>query len=328
MGLSVISLIVTVVGAILGAFGILFGLYTYVKSKKYPGQITFVKEDCISLVDSIIRNLPNLNITYNEKSISDRVVLLKGYLVNTGKIDIKREMINNPIILSLPEGYRWLEVKQVSSSSGIVADIHILSDNDRNIEFKFELLKREEFIQFEALAEVPDINEENKDKTEKPPSTILEKAIAFDSRISDTGKIERLDLELGYYKRRKRLMRIPIYGAIIVAFLSAIFLIFVYIYATPCEIQYEFSDGNGRIITTRISPQKDGTIKVKGVNNDYSKMFTPKDFFSRNDMQPRIVTDKRIVIPVILMWPITLFYIFAFLLLPRKQRKISKILNR
>jgi len=126
--------------------------------------------------------------------------LLKGYLVNTGKIDIKRDMVNSPIMLCLPEGYRWLEVKLVSSSSGVFTDIHILPDNNRNIEFKFELFKREEFVQFEALAEVPESNS-------KKPSSLIEEAIGFSLRISDTGKVEHLNLDYNYTERHKNVKR-------------------------------------------------------------------------------------------------------------------------
>jgi hypothetical protein len=320
MDISVVSLIVTVIGTIFGAIGI----YFFIISKKYPGQITFAKEDCIGLVDSIIRNLPNLNITYKEESISDRIVLLKGYLVNTGKIDIKRDMVNSPIMLYLPENYRWLDVKQVSSSIGLVADIHILPDNNRNIKFEFELFKREEFVQFEALAEVP----ENKSKK---PSSLMEKAIGFTSRISDTDRIKSLDLEPDYMKQTNAEMKNIAYIMIILAFLFSILTIYILLYDAPCEIQYNLLDSSGDIIAVTISPKMNGAIKVKGVNNHYSEIITPEDFFSRNNLKPIVVKNKTITIVLIFgsafIWFAAFSSINSFWQIQRKQKRIVKILT-
>lgn len=52
--------------------------------RRYPGQITYLEESCIGLFDSIVRNLPDLKVLYKSDPVSENIVLIKGYIMNTG----------------------------------------------------------------------------------------------------------------------------------------------------------------------------------------------------------------------------------------------------
>ena len=79
--LAIIGISATVV---LGVYGIYLGFRT----QRYPGRITFVKETCIGLFDSLVRNLPELSIQYDNEPVGENLVLLKGFILNTGTKDI------------------------------------------------------------------------------------------------------------------------------------------------------------------------------------------------------------------------------------------------
>jgi hypothetical protein len=53
------SLAITIIGTLAG----LLGLYLFLK-RGYQGRLTYVEGSCIGLFDSIIRNLPEIDIRY------------------------------------------------------------------------------------------------------------------------------------------------------------------------------------------------------------------------------------------------------------------------
>ena len=78
--MNFLSISMTVLGTLLGGWGI----YLWFVSRRYPGQISFVLENCIALFDTIVKNFPEISIHYQNSQVSEGLVLLKGYLLNTG----------------------------------------------------------------------------------------------------------------------------------------------------------------------------------------------------------------------------------------------------
>jgi|RhiMetdeSRZDD1v2_1073273.scaffolds.fasta_scaffold1550400_2 hypothetical protein len=70
-----------ILNIIFGLFGV-YGVYLVFKSRN-PGRITFIKESCIGLFESITRNLSNLEILYRQNQISEafNLALLQGTLL-------------------------------------------------------------------------------------------------------------------------------------------------------------------------------------------------------------------------------------------------------
>lgn len=170
--LGYIGIFVTII------FG-LWGIYVTIRNKYFP-QITFVLKKSIALFDTIVKNIPELSISYNGAPINQNLILIEAALVNTGKKDILPTMIEKPIYLSLPDYYKWIAGKIISTSNNIEATITL---SDPTIVINSGLFKLNEYIIFQALLEVP--NDNNVAKIEKK----IDKIIKFSHRIADMRNI-------------------------------------------------------------------------------------------------------------------------------------------
>ncbi len=141
--------IVGVVGTF--SFGLL-SIYLFVKSRR-RGQMVLAVEETIGLVDKIARNLPELSISHKNIPVSEGIVFLKATLINYGNKDITKAMMYETPCVVLPEGFRWLEWNVDRRFSDIEATISVVSET--KLVPEFSLLKVNERIRFEALAEVP-----------------------------------------------------------------------------------------------------------------------------------------------------------------------------
>ena len=60
MGLSTnLTIVGILISLCFGAWGVFLAL-----GRRYPGEITFVKEEAIALFDAIVKNLPELAVLY------------------------------------------------------------------------------------------------------------------------------------------------------------------------------------------------------------------------------------------------------------------------
>src|ERR1035438_9026699 len=151
---------------ILGVLGIaatiVFGVWgiIIIVRRRYPGQLTYIKESNIGLFDSIVKNLPELSVLYNNAPVGQGLVLIKGAILNTGSKDITNEMVEQKLTFALPEGFRWLTAKVVGNSGNVVGAIDI---QDRSLVFTTGLFRCNEFIRFQAIAEIP-VHKTNEEK--------------------------------------------------------------------------------------------------------------------------------------------------------------------
>jgi len=118
-------------------FGV-WGIYLAVR-QRYPGRILFVKEDCIGLFDSIVRNLPELSVQYKGIPVKENLILLKGFFLNTGSKDISQGMVEQRLRAVLPGGYRWLTARLVAASPAVKADVRVTSET--SLEFDLGLFR-------------------------------------------------------------------------------------------------------------------------------------------------------------------------------------------
>ncbi|TSA47523.1 MAG: hypothetical protein D4R56_02065 [Deltaproteobacteria bacterium] len=153
--LAVVSIAATVV---LGVWGI----YLMIK-RKYPGQITFVQESCLGLFDSIVKNMPELSVQYQGTPVGEGLVLLKGAFLNTGSKDISESMVVEKVSISLPENFRWLTAKVVSTSPKVQAHVAV---SDSSVVLDTGLFRCREYVSFEALAIVPTEDMKGKERGE------------------------------------------------------------------------------------------------------------------------------------------------------------------
>jgi hypothetical protein len=104
---------------------VVFGVWAIVIAIRYNRSvsITYAEDQAIALTDDITQNFPDLRIMFRGQPVSENLVLLKGYFINTGRRDITREMVEEKITLSLPEDFEWVECRVVESSPSLKASV-------------------------------------------------------------------------------------------------------------------------------------------------------------------------------------------------------------
>lgn len=204
--LGVLGLVATV------AFGALsLGLFV---RRRYPGELTFFGERTISLFDEIVKNIPDLTILYQSRPISEGLVFFSGLLVNTGALDITPEMVVSPVRLRLPGDFSWVQSRIVAASPGVEAKTTL---HDTVIELQVGILRRDEFLRLEALAEVPVQSAGN---YAKHPALALASALTFEHRITGTGRIRQREAPAWSVGPKKKL------AAVIVALMTMALILF------------------------------------------------------------------------------------------------------
>lgn len=277
-----LSTLLGFIGILASAIFGIWGIYYSIK-QRYPGKITFIKEHSIALFDAIVKNLPELSILYKQNPVTPNLVLIQGALVNTGKKDISPTMVEKPISISLPEGYKWITAKVISFSENVIAEIHLLDET--NLVLNNGLFRCKEYIRFQALVEVPG-NEEDRKEIQSIKEKIGDYLI-FSHRISDTRQINKIELkeEESISKRLKRFIMLTIFGSV-----AALTLVtFVLIKGLPGEFVYSIKNEKNELINVTATPLQNHTIKVEGIDKPYSIIMPEESFFSQCVGNPKII---------------------------------------
>lgn len=260
MNISIILGILGIIATILiGIVGFIFA-----KKKHYQGEITLLTEECISLFNDIVKNMPELQVFFMEQPVKENLVLFKGYFLNTGSKDITEQMVVNNLEITIPKGSKWINPKVVDSSDNVIANIKI--KDDTSIIFDLGLFRCNEFIKFECLAEML-INDKN-----KSPSKFLEKNIEIKQRIADTGRTKQQDMPTVTQKKH------PWHYCVAIA-IPLVLTIIIHFEGIPVSTNYLIQDGNGKEIEITVDRNAFGKFVLKQINGDYKKVCNPEDFF-------------------------------------------------
>lgn len=257
-------------------FGIA-GIYLY-RSRRYPGRITFYKQTPIRLFDSIVKNLPELSVLYKDKPVSEGLVLLKGFLVNTGSKDIEGSMVEEKLRINLREGYKWITAKIVRTSPDLKATLAVEPDK---IEFTTGLMRRNEYVLFEALAEAL-VPSKSQDADTRAPK--LSDALQITHRIADTQRIGMQRFSEPPEKPKKWwwfawpdivLTIVLLGGAVLIGLLPI-----------GREIRFLVPTEKSRNVEVRLEPRRDGMVEVKAMEGDYEEILQPEEFFQKSGIKP------------------------------------------
>jgi hypothetical protein len=313
----------TVLGIIIStAFGA-WGIYLTIKHR-YPGRITFVKQESIALFDAIVENLPELAVLYKGAPVSPDIVLIRGALVNTGAIDISPSMVDAPLKAQLPEGFEWLAAKVVSSSTDF--NVSLTIDSPRTITINGNLFRRNEHVRFQALASVPS----TKSSKQGDIAKCLEEAIEFSHRIANTRRVENTEIEeLPFVK--KRLRRATWIAATLVLITVALGVVQLVV-GLPAEVSYSYKPHQNDVpIEVRIVPRRDGTVNVRGIHQKYSETLSVAEFFAKCTGNPTIIADRtfRVIVPtfVIIYMVLPAIYLLLRYMRYRKNKRLSRMLG-
>lgn len=109
MVLGILGLLATIV------FGILsIDLF---KRKRRPCKLTYFPSEAINLYRNLAMGFDNLEILKDKQPIKNNIVYLSGVLACNGDIDITGN--NHVVLMSLPDGYKWMGVKVSNCTKGM-----------------------------------------------------------------------------------------------------------------------------------------------------------------------------------------------------------------
>lgn len=170
------------------AISVLFGLggiYLAVRRAKYPASLTFVREQCLALLEDFAQKIPNLSILYKDTPIGKSVVLISGYVVNDGALDITREMTEEPLTCTLPDDSFWLEFKVTTSAPALhVTSVFV---DMQNAKLDFGLFRRDESFSFQALVLLGDVHA-------KVKATDFADKLIWRHRIASLGEVKTVQM--------------------------------------------------------------------------------------------------------------------------------------
>ena len=310
----------TILGLLLALIGAP-GLYYIFFKRPYPAQITFVVVDCLGLFESIVKHFPELAISYKDDPVGEGIVLLKGALLNTGSKDITKEMVEDRLCLELPDGFKWLQAKVVSSSPSVQAHIE---QETQTLTFDVGLFRCREFIQIECLAEVPMQN----DRTASIGARLF-KDLSVTHRIADTQKVNPVHLpDLRDAARHNKRLFIPLAAVLILGVSLAVML---FVNGIPSKFHYHIASDSGERIEVTARPQANGDVLIRGVKQrSFKRQIPASDFFQTPNLEPKVVPKRlRKFDPLIAVFYILLpLIVFCGMFLEqRKARRIRGLLG-
>lgn len=173
---------------------VLIGAWAIYLAIRYSRQVSiaYVEDTCLALIDDITQGINDLEIRFRDSPVSQNIVLLKGYIINTGKRDISPAMVEKRLRLVLPEHFEWIDCQITDRAKNLQAQV--VEITTESIEFEFGLLKTEEYFRFDALATIPTVDNDTPKCLPKPPNVRLREVLKFDYRIIDTHDIQKLSL--------------------------------------------------------------------------------------------------------------------------------------
>lgn len=258
----------------LGALGliatVIFGLLSIyiVLRRRYPGKITFVRQESLGLYDTIIKNFPQIQILYNDKAINEQLVYLKGSFINTGTIDISETMVEEKLSLFLPEDMKWIDAKISKTSPRLNSSVAV---SDNKLTFNLGLFRINEFLQVEALAEV---------KNGKNQSSLLNKSFSFQHRIANTQQVNAKELlSKNQLNQLRNDFRISIIQIILFILMFSFLFGMQYFKKNP-ELFYATKNETGQSIIVKANANKSGDIELEQHKGNFKKTIKITDLDS------------------------------------------------
>ena len=269
----------------IGITGVLIGAVSLVLSWYFRphGRLGIQIFDYIPLKDRLTRNLEGIGITYKGSAISNRVVFVKGAIMNIGNLDITSDMVVEDLRFSLASD-RWIDVTLGANPGKVEAKIA-----NCDTRFKFDLLKKGEFIAFKALLEWDDGQE-------------VEERTAMKQMMLRTRIVNTTNDSISWMKRsshRLELFAISSFigAAIGVGYALAVmsFMIEEQPYVT---FQYKLDD-DSLVHNVRLMTREDGTVDVvrmletpRGLHHEVLETFKFDDVFRTEKIPIQLRIDK------------------------------------
>jgi hypothetical protein len=277
---------------------VILGIWAIIITIRYNRsvEITYAHQLAIALIDDITQNFPDMKVLFRNKPVSENLVLLKGYFINTGKKDISHEMIEKQLTLTLPTGFEWVECKVVELSPGLKVIANLMGKTEISLETG--LWKAKEYLKVEALAKVPVVKADLDNFPADYPTERLLKALTFPHRIADSKIVRKTSVPLFFSSRILRILGFPLHldtfshTRVFITFAIA----FLFLGAVSWSLNnflpyktigYRMSmDGKERLVSMSIKHDKVILQDKQG----FKKEYTLPEFENVADKQPEIIT--------------------------------------
>lgn len=163
--------------------------YTY--KHKTITNLLFFENGCVSLFNSVMKDVEDVEIKYKGKKIDENLLLYKGTFFNSGNTDIDKTAIHKPIRLTLPDNFEWKKIKIIEQSHEI--NINLNYDESEAI-FEWDILKENEYFTFDSLIEYKPAQVQPSDQPVTDITNYLTKSIKIAHRITNLKSVERGDM--------------------------------------------------------------------------------------------------------------------------------------
>ena len=336
-----LNLTLTVIGIVIAIFAPVIG-WLFRRKERYQLDVVLDKE--VFLVNKLAGGLKNFAIMLDDKPASDQVVWITGWVINSGNFDISERMIEQPLILRLPENMQWLRGNVEHCPIDVKCDLQMIGEHE--LQLSWVLLKSGEFIYFDALLQCP--LEETMDAwdTDSLAEVIKPYSRIENIRTESLVPLSQLGERYNPFKTRKRHL-IP---KLVVTFTAISFLAFMWMRVFfPFELDNLFGDGFLRgtpklvkrvdsvPVEVSVFLNKKGHVKLKPKQADKDAPLpekyvfsTPEELFSQDDIRIGKISVRdllRETLVLILLGFLTIFFtwILLYIWFPRMFLFDSKI---
>jgi hypothetical protein len=311
-----LSLILGLIGTIAT---IVFGFLSIdlFKRKNYPGKLTYIELSLIDLLNNVANNFKEIELLHNKLPINKNLVYLKGALINNGDIDINSKLTEKDITIELPEKCKWLDIKATEFSEGLNVDVTI--HNESKASFKFDLFRKDEFVQFEGLIE---------SETKEISSEVINSDMLFTHRIENTSKIEKKVLlsenEIKKKKKMAIMFSIGLFAMLLTITATSVFNVFgskkeSVFFRKIGEIEnvfYSIKKNDGLFYLSAYNGGKDATVKIEEFTKNYKASNDSLTFWQKFKDSYWMITIQLGFFLIIVLWE---------LLEIRTAKKLSRV---
>lgn len=215
-------------------------------------------------------------VTYGGEQVNENLVLLNGAFINSGKTDITQSMVEQPITLKLPDGYKWLTGKVVKS----MIDAELRQVDDNTISISTGLFRCGEYVRFHALAQLPD-NADGDSNSKK-----LKKSIKFEHRITNTKNIDETEVQ-PKSASKKDLQRKGL--PVLILFIVVVILTGFNLYkGLPKTMVYPYLISPNLIENVRVKITAEDTVKLTSIDSEFETEEKFTDFVTKINGSPSL----------------------------------------
>jgi len=140
-------------GFILSVVGVIVAFLIFFKQRRYPGRILFASRAFLSVYSDAGSSAASLEVMHGGRRIDGKVYFLRGYVINSGLVDIEKSMVERPLSIALPDGFEWISPRFLVATDGPGVEI-VAQGSSLNFQIG-GVFKREECIEFEVMIRSP-----------------------------------------------------------------------------------------------------------------------------------------------------------------------------